>query len=212
MSSIVIAGDTSGSVTLQAPATAGTTVLTLPSTSGTLAIGSGALVFLSTVTASASATVDFTSGINSTYDVYLIKGSNIVPATDATALIFRTSTDGGVSYASTSGDYKWVYNGRNSFNSVVSDASESATRIDLTAGVSNTGNGVNINLTLVRPSQAAFFNVFWEVGYTAGNGYVATLTGAGQRLAAADVDAVRFLFASGNITSGVFRLYGIANS
>ena len=36
MSSIVIAGDTSGSVTLQAPAVAGTTILTLPATSGTL--------------------------------------------------------------------------------------------------------------------------------------------------------------------------------
>jgi hypothetical protein len=36
MSSIVIAGDTSGSVTLQAPAVAGTTVLTLPSTTGTV--------------------------------------------------------------------------------------------------------------------------------------------------------------------------------
>jgi hypothetical protein len=30
MSSVVISGDTSGSVTLQAPAVAGTTVLTLP--------------------------------------------------------------------------------------------------------------------------------------------------------------------------------------
>jgi len=36
MSSIVIAGDTSGSVTLQAPAVAGATVITLPSTSTTL--------------------------------------------------------------------------------------------------------------------------------------------------------------------------------
>jgi hypothetical protein len=36
MASIVINGDTSGSVTLQAPATAGATVLTLPSTSGTV--------------------------------------------------------------------------------------------------------------------------------------------------------------------------------
>ena len=36
MSSIVIAGDTSGSVTLQAPAVAGTVVLTLPATSGTI--------------------------------------------------------------------------------------------------------------------------------------------------------------------------------
>lgn len=36
MSSVVIAGDTSGSVTLQAPATAGSPILTLPTTSGTL--------------------------------------------------------------------------------------------------------------------------------------------------------------------------------
>jgi hypothetical protein len=37
MSAIVVAGDTSGSVTLQAPAVAGTTVITLPTTSGTMA-------------------------------------------------------------------------------------------------------------------------------------------------------------------------------
>lgn len=36
MSSVVIAGDTSGSVTLAAPAVAGTTTLTLPATSGTV--------------------------------------------------------------------------------------------------------------------------------------------------------------------------------
>lgn len=36
MSSVVVAGDTSGSVTLQAPAVSGTTVLTLPATSGTM--------------------------------------------------------------------------------------------------------------------------------------------------------------------------------
>jgi hypothetical protein len=39
MSSVVISGDTSGSVTLQAPAVAGTTVLTLPATSGTVIVG-----------------------------------------------------------------------------------------------------------------------------------------------------------------------------
>ena len=37
MSSLVISGDTSGSVTLQAPAVAGTTTLTLPATTATLA-------------------------------------------------------------------------------------------------------------------------------------------------------------------------------
>jgi hypothetical protein len=41
MASVVIAGNTSGSVTLDAPAVAGTTVLTLPATSGTVIVGSG---------------------------------------------------------------------------------------------------------------------------------------------------------------------------
>jgi len=38
MSSVVIAGDTSGTVTLDAPAVAGTTVITLPATSGTVVV------------------------------------------------------------------------------------------------------------------------------------------------------------------------------
>jgi hypothetical protein len=42
MASIVVAGDTSGTVTLAAPAVSGTTTLTLPTTSGTLVVNSGA--------------------------------------------------------------------------------------------------------------------------------------------------------------------------
>ena len=41
MSSVVISGNTSGTVTLDAPAVAGTTVLTLPATSGTVLTGPG---------------------------------------------------------------------------------------------------------------------------------------------------------------------------
>ena len=36
MSSLIVAGDTSGSVTISAPAVAGTPTLTLPTTSGTV--------------------------------------------------------------------------------------------------------------------------------------------------------------------------------
>jgi len=42
MANVVISGDTSGSITLAAPAVAGTTTLTLPTTSGTLALTSQA--------------------------------------------------------------------------------------------------------------------------------------------------------------------------
>lgn len=43
MSSVVVAGDTSGSVTLQAPAVAGTTVLTLPTTTSSVAFNGPAV-------------------------------------------------------------------------------------------------------------------------------------------------------------------------
>lgn len=39
MSSIVVSGDTSGAITLSAPAVAGTPTLTLPTTTGTLSLG-----------------------------------------------------------------------------------------------------------------------------------------------------------------------------
>jgi hypothetical protein len=42
MSSVVLAGDTSGSVTLASPAVAGTTVVTLPAVSGTVALAADA--------------------------------------------------------------------------------------------------------------------------------------------------------------------------
>ena len=45
MSSIVVSGDTSGAVTISAPAVAGTTTITLPSSSGTMALTSGATAF-----------------------------------------------------------------------------------------------------------------------------------------------------------------------
>jgi len=43
MSSVVIAGDTSGTITLQAPAVAGSTTLTLPATSGTVLTSTSAI-------------------------------------------------------------------------------------------------------------------------------------------------------------------------
>lgn len=56
MSAIVISGDTSGSITLNAPAVAGTTVLTLPTQSGTLSIGGGNLIGYQVFTATGNYT------------------------------------------------------------------------------------------------------------------------------------------------------------
>ena len=70
MSSVVIAGDTSGSVTLSAPNVAGTTTLTLPSTSGTIAtlttagFASGTKMSFYQASAPTGWTKDTTSALN----------------------------------------------------------------------------------------------------------------------------------------------------
>lgn len=63
MSSVVISGDVSGSVTLQAPSAAGTTVLTLPATSGTVVTTAGGTSgSFTTLTSTQDATLATSSG------------------------------------------------------------------------------------------------------------------------------------------------------
>jgi hypothetical protein len=59
--------------------------------------GDATLVLLSTQTASASANISFTSGIDSTYDEYIFKFISCHPASQA-FLGFNFSTDGGSNY------------------------------------------------------------------------------------------------------------------
>ncbi len=83
MSSIVIAGDTSGSVTLQAPAVSGSTILTLPATSGTVQTsGAG---FTTNGVAYASSTSALTTGSAFKFD-----GANII--VNATTPAYFTGT------------------------------------------------------------------------------------------------------------------------
>ena len=56
------------------------------------------LVLLSTQTASASANISFTTGLDSTYNSYVFKFINIHPATDDTSFGFNFSTDAGSNY------------------------------------------------------------------------------------------------------------------
>jgi hypothetical protein len=60
----------------------------------------GTLILLSTQTASSSASISFTTGLDSTYDEYIFKFINIHPAI-ASLLTFQGSTNGGSTYATT---------------------------------------------------------------------------------------------------------------
>lgn len=80
MSSIVVAGDTSGTVTLQAPLVAGTTTLTLPSTSGTV------------VTTNTMPTGSVLQVVNTTYSTVESSSTTTYVDTGVTASITPSST------------------------------------------------------------------------------------------------------------------------
>lgn len=91
MSSVVLSGDTSGSITLSAPAIAGATVITLPATTGTVALSSAA----QTYTAPARGTV--TTDNDGSFDMNVTNNFKCTP-TGTFTLTFTNITAGQSGY------------------------------------------------------------------------------------------------------------------
>ena len=173
------------------------------------AAGGGGLVFLASATASASATLDFTTNIDATYNTYIFIYTSLLPATDLAYLYVRTSTDGGSTFDSGASDYQFlqvVGTGTTWIHGY--SIAEAYIRVSYQLG-SATNEGTSGNLILYNPSDTDFtrFNghsvesnsLGWPMG---GNTW-------GIRKSAADVDAVRFLMSTGNIASGTISMYGM---
>jgi len=177
----------------------------------------GALVKISTATASSSASVAFT-GLSSTYFMYIIKFNDVQPATDSTFLALRTSTDNGSSYDSGASDYSWSMNYLNQTGSEngEGDAADSYIRVigdngtnDMGTGTNETGSGT---VYLYNPSATKFTFVNTESFFFNQDTENTAVYVGGCRESAADVDAIQFIMSSGNIASGEFVLYGVKNT
>jgi hypothetical protein len=168
---------------------------------------------ISSATASSSSSIDFT-GLSSTYFAYKIVASNVVPASDTVDLYFRTSTDGGSTYDSGASDYAYaalaMLASSSPSNAAVGDNARA--EINVTASTSlgsGTNESIDMELTIFNPSGTGHTRVLYQTFVNTSAPAYESAYGAGVRLSAADVDAVRFVLSSGNIASGEFRLYGI---
>ena len=183
-------------------------------------VATGDLVLITTVTASSSATLDFTSSINSTYKEYHFKYINIHPASVAQLTVnFR---DGGSDFdaTKTSTALNPYHNESDSgagliYRSAWDLAQSTSDQIiaqELGNGSDECASGF---LHLYEPSSTSkvkhfigttsYYQTFGQTGAfgVIYGGYCNTTTA---------IDGVRFKMSSGNIDSGTIKMYGVKPS
>jgi hypothetical protein len=180
------------------------------------AVPTGSLILLSTQTASASANISFTSGIDSTYDSYVFKFINIHPASGS-IFQFNMSTDGGSTYAvtKTTTVFNAIHNESDTAAALTyrsgSDLAQSTAFQDLRSG--NTGSGadecISGFLTLFNPASTTYVKHFISRSNNLENAYSADSYVAGYGNTTSAINAVRFQMSSGNIDDGIIKLYGV---
>ena len=180
-------------------------------------LSGGSMNLISTQTASSSSTISFTSGIDSTYDEYVFKFYDIHPATDG--VFFHVNfRDGDTAYdaVKTTTWFRALHSEDNSIANLTYDAAydlaQSTSAQRLTGSLGN-GNDESISgeLTLYNPSSTTFVKHFIYRGaaYFNVNGAF-DIFSAGYCNTTTAIDGVQFTMSSGNIDSGVIKLYGIS--
>jgi hypothetical protein len=184
------------------------------------AVSGSAMTLLETQTASSSATISFTSNIDSTYKEYVFKFINIHPQTDDTHFTINFSSDAGSSYNVTKTTNLFVsqhaenagFAGLSYQGSI--DLAQSTAAQQLCFGLGN-DNDENMcgTLNLYSPSNTTFAKHFLSECSSPSHDTSPEQThvfvsGYGNTTSA--IDAVQFAMSSGNIDSGVIKLYGIS--
>ena len=193
-------------------------------------VGTGAMIFIKKLTASSSGTLSFVNGssdvvLDSTYKTYVFTFKNIHPATDLAAFQFNLSIDSGSNYNVTKTTTAFeTYHYENN------DAARELAYIsaaDLAQGTGfqninafsqlNTNNDGSLSgtLHLFDPSNTTFVKHFISTISSVGlddtsNEYSDSTYVAGYGNTTSAVDAVQFKMSSGNIDSGVIKLYGVS--
>lgn len=178
-----------------------------------LAPNPGDLILIEAQTASTDTSIDFTTGISSTYETYILVINDLVPTSDGALITLRTSTDAGATWDSGASDYSWANVGRVHSGTTVTGANDAAdTEINMTgtyASGSTAGEAYNAVIKLHSPAGARNTILTTTCSFLDASGVLNWVKGAGQRLSAADVTGLRIIPSTSTIASGSFRLYGV---
>ena len=168
-------------------------------------------------TASGSASISFTTGIDSTYDQYVFYFVNVHPASNGTFLMFQSSTDGGSSYGVTLTSTAFsAYHAESGADGTLTytsarDLAQSTSFQYLTSGI-GTDNDQNAagSMHLFAPSSTTYVKHWYSRAntYEAAD-YTQEYYMGGYFNTTSAINAIRFQMSSGNIDAGTFKMYGI---
>jgi len=182
-----------------------------------LANASDGITLISSQTASASATISFTTGLDSTYKAYKFVFVNVRPATNNVNFQFNLSTDSGSNYNVTktstyfeAGNLEFSESNFFQYNIDV-DLAQSTSFQTLARNLKNDADScAGGSLTIFNPSSTTYVKHFLSnlngVQY---EDYTENWYMAGYGNTTSAVNAIRFQMSSGNISAGTIYLYGI---
>jgi hypothetical protein len=176
-------------------------------------IASAGLTLLSVQTvSSAVAAVDFTTGIDATHDEYEISFHGVLPATNDADLWLRVSDDAGATFKTASflSSLRFTNSGGGSGSGISTSA---VIIVDPagTGGVSNVAqNGGVSGVVRFEPNGASARKVFrGESAYRSSGAGFYSVSFSGQWDGGnAAINGIRFVFDTGNVAAGTFRLWG----
>jgi|TARA_R110001606_G_scaffold354885_1_gene505631 hypothetical protein len=177
-----------------------------------------ALIHIASVTASASATVSFTTGIDATYNEYQFHCVNMHPATDNVNFRFQVNAAGasGFDETMTTTYFETYHDEADSYTFLGYRAGDdqaqgTAYQKILSRQIGNDADqSLSGVLTLYAPSSTTYVKHFTSTG----NGYydsgftIQAIT-AGYINTTAAIDEISFKFDSGNIDAGTIHMYGV---
>ena len=188
-----------------------TAITALPS-----GVSAKSMILLATETASSSATISFTSNIDSTYDEYVFKYINVHPADNAIAFHFNGTTDGSNWNVTKTTTHFRAYHLEDDTAAALDylGAHDLAQGTGFQALSNDVGNDADQQcsgtLSLFSPSSTTFVKHFMAETQTAhGANYPQPSYVAGYFNTTSAITGIQFKFNSGNVDAGTIKMYGV---
>ena len=180
-------------------------------------LAGGGFTLISTQTADGSASLAFTSGLDSTYDEYMFVFTDINPATDSTYFTFQCNAVGQTGYdevitSTAFGAYHYENDSSAALGYAANEDQAQGTAYQKLAY--EVGNGADEScagiLHVFTPSNTTYVKHWYSRvnNYSAGDRTIDTFMGGYINTVTA-IDDIQFKMASGNF-DGVIQMYGVS--